>query len=370
VTGVQTCALPIYLTLAETVANLAVEVFGEAVKPRISKERQWYQVYLAAGYRLTHDIRNPIAKWLDNLGVFGLRSYEKRVPEKVLQQPAASIAHFLRHLWSTDGCVHLSHSVKHYAGIYYASSSYQLARDVQSLLLRVGINAMLTRRSQGSKGRDQYHVIVSGKGDIDRFFAQIGTIGQSKLAHQAAIAEYLGQRVANTNRDILPREIWRQLAVPAMQVAGMTARQMQAQLGNAYCGTGLYKQNVSRERATRLAQVVGSAELLKLAGSDIYWDEIISIESDGEIDVYDLTVEGLHNFVANDIVVHNSIEQDADIVMFIYREELYDKETDKKGIAELHIAKHRNGPIGVVPMRFEAATTRFDDLTYRTPDGY
>jgi replicative DNA helicase len=155
-----------------------------------------------------------------------------------------------------------------------------------------------------------------------------------------------------------------------MQVAGMTARQMQAHLGNAYCGTGLYKQNVSRERATRLAQVVGSTELLKLADSDVYWDEIVSIESDGEIDVYDLTVEGLHNFVANDIVVHNSIEQDADIVMFIYREELYDKETDKKGIAELHIAKHRNGPIGVVPMRFDAATTRFDDLTYRTPEGY
>ncbi|HEU5103208.1 MAG TPA: replicative DNA helicase, partial [Roseiflexaceae bacterium] len=142
------------------------------------------------------------------------------------------------------------------------------------------------------------------------------------------------------------------------------------QLGNAYCGTGLYKQNVSRERASRLAEVVGSTELLKMANSDVYWDEIISIESDGEAEVYDLTVEGLHNFVADDIVAHNSIEQDADIVMFIYREELYDKETDKKGIAELHIAKHRNGPIGVVPMRFDAATTRFDDLTYRTPEGY
>jgi replicative DNA helicase len=103
---------------------------------------------------------------------------------------------------------------------------------------------------------------------------------------------------------------------------------------------------------------------------NIDWDEIIAIEPDGESEVYDLTVEGLHNFVAGDIVAHNSIEQDADIVMFIYREELYDKDTDKKGIAELHIAKHRNGPIGVVPMRFDSATTRFDDLTYRTPEGY
>jgi replicative DNA helicase len=83
-------------------------------------------------------------------------------------------------------------------------------------------------------------------------------------------------------------------------------------------------------------------------------------------------VEGRTSHVPmlSDLRESGSIEQDADIVMFIYREELYDKETDKKGIAELHIAKHRNGPIGVVPMRFEAATTRFDDLTYRTPDGY
>lgn len=104
---------------------------------------------------------------------------------------------------------------------------------------------------------------------------------------------------------------------------------------------------------------------------DVYWDNIVAIEADGTADVYDLTVDKHHNFVANDIVVHNSIEQDADIVMFIYREDLYDKETDKKGIAEIHIAKHRNGPLGVVPLRFEANTTQFQNLErYRVPEGY
>jgi replicative DNA helicase len=103
---------------------------------------------------------------------------------------------------------------------------------------------------------------------------------------------------------------------------------------------------------------------------DILWDTVAAIVPDREDEVYDLTVDGLHNFVANDITVHNSIEQDADIVMFIYREELYDPNTEKKGIAEIHIAKHRNGPVGVVPMRFDPGTTRFHDLTYRTPDGY
>jgi replicative DNA helicase len=83
-------------------------------------------------------------------------------------------------------------------------------------------------------------------------------------------------------------------------------------------------------------------------------------------------VEGRTSHVPmlSDLRESGSIEQDADIVMFIYREELYDKETEKKGIAELHIAKHRNGPVGVIPMRFDPGTTRFNDLSYRTPDGY
>lgn len=84
-------------------------------------------------------------------------------------------------------------------------------------------------------------------------------------------------------------------------------------------------------------------------------------------------VEGRQSHVPmlSDLRESGSIEQDADIVMFIYREELYDKETEKKGIAEIHIAKHRNGPLGIIPLRFEARTTRFQNLErYRAPEGY
>lgn len=83
-------------------------------------------------------------------------------------------------------------------------------------------------------------------------------------------------------------------------------------------------------------------------------------------------VEGRTSHVPmlSDLRESGSIEQDADVVMFIYREEMHDRESENKGIAEIHVAKSRNGPIGVVPMRFDACTTRFDTLTYRTPDGY
>lgn len=84
-------------------------------------------------------------------------------------------------------------------------------------------------------------------------------------------------------------------------------------------------------------------------------------------------VEGRQSHVPmlSDLRESGSIEQDADLVMFIYREELYDKDTDKKGIAEIHVAKHRNGPLGVIPLRFEARTTRFQNLErYHAPEGF
>jgi replicative DNA helicase len=103
------------------------------------------------------------------------------------------------------------------------------------------------------------------------------------------------------------------------------------------------------------------------SNGDIYWDEIVAIEPDGEAEVYDLTVDLHHNFIASEVIVHNSIEQDADIVMFIYREDVYNPETDRKNIADIIVAKHRNGPVGEVSLYFQASQTRFSDLEVSPP---
>ena len=57
-----------------------------------------------------------------------------------------------------------------------------------------------------------------------------------------------------------------------------------------------------------------------------------------------------------------SLEQDADIVLFIHREEYYNENTDRRGIADIIIAKHRNGPTGTVELAFQNELTRFDNL--------
>jgi replicative DNA helicase len=64
----------------------------------------------------------------------------------------------------------------------------------------------------------------------------------------------------------------------------------------------------------------------------------------------------------SDLRESGSLEQDADIVMFIYRDEVYNENTDRPNIADIIIAKHRNGPVGQVSLYFQAAQTRYRDL--------
>src|SRR6185369_2689326 len=112
-------------------------------------------------------------------------------------------------------------------------------------------------------------------------------------------------------------------------------------------------------RLMTLARVLKSPELHSLAESDLFWDEIHSIESLGVQPVFDATVPGTHNFIANGIVTHNSIEQDADVVLFVYREVVYKPDTAEPGKAQLIIAKQRNGPTDDVDMTFLRECTKF-----------
>ncbi|MCO5169751.1 MAG: replicative DNA helicase [Planctomycetes bacterium] len=346
--------------LAELVMDLAREQFGAEVRPRKRVERRWIQVYLPTTRAVTHGVRNPVCEWLDAHGLFGKRSHEKFVPERVFEQPGEGIARFLRHLWATDGCLFAGGS---YPAIYYASSSERLAADVQALLLRLGIQSVLRRVPQRG-GRDQLHVSITGQPDMLRFLDVVGAVGGRKLEALARIRRELAGRGANTNRDVIPAEVWRSLVKPAMRRRSLSERQFQAALRQSYCGASLYRQDLGRERAARVAQVLELEPLAALATSQVYWDEVVSIEPAGEERVYDLTVPGLHCFVASDVVVHNSIEQDADLIMLLFRPEYYDPGNEElKNKAEVIVAKNRNGPVGEVKMAFFNSHMRFESLT-------
>ena len=351
--------------LAVEVSRLTKSVFGAEVNPRINPERRWYQVYLSSTRHHTHGVRSAVAEWLDGLGAWGRRSFEKQVPDRVFQQTADGIAVFLRHLWATDGCVRMRGGRKPYPAVYFASSSHHLATDVQALLLRVGINARVARIDQGKKGRLQFHVIVSGTPDLRAFVDRVGAVGIYKNTSLKEIAAYVQHRDGNTNRDVIPVDVWNTMVIPSMRAVGMTHRALHEQLGMAYSGMTLFRQNLGRERAADVARVVSSAALQELANGEVYWDRIASIAPDGVEEVFDITVPGPHNFMANDIVVHNSIEQDADVVLFLYRPEVYEgPESENRGKAELIIGKQRNGPTGTVNLTFIDSCTRFESSTF------
>jgi replicative DNA helicase len=115
---------------------------------------------------------------------------------------------------------------------------------------------------------------------------------------------------------------------------------------------------------------LGDDDLLRWTNTDLFWDRVVAIEPDGDEVVYDLTVPGPASWLADGIVSHNSgaIEQDADVILFIYRDEVYNPDTPDKGKAEIIIGKQRNGPIGKVDLTFLGTFTRFEN--YADPGRY
>ncbi len=342
--------------LAFVEAAAAAE-FG--ITPRRVAQKTWWHTYLPAPYHCTHGRLNPLHAWFRELGIDDLRSHEKHIPEALYSASNQEVAVFLRHLWATDGNVTVPRRTKTAPKVYYASSSRALADGVALLLSRFGIIARI-RQVTKTGYRPGFHVIVADGPSLRTFCQSIGVHGaRGKLAGE--LSAYLDGRLTNTNADTLPIQVWDLVKAERIH-ASLTERQFQAAIGTHYCGSTLYKTCPSRERLLRCAEVLNSDVLREAAGSDIYWDRIVSIEPLGPQPVYDATVKGMHNFIADGVIAHNSIEQDSDVVILLHREDQYEKESPRAGEADLIVAKNRNGPTTTVTVAFQGHYSRFVDM--------
>lgn len=226
----------------------------------------------------------PIARFLDRHGLRGVRAADKAIPPCIFRLPRGQLALFLRTLFTGDGSVYVGRYG--HPGLSYSTISRRLAEDVQHLLLRFGIVTKLrTKRSQVSGvPYVAYEVTGHGSRRTQAFVSQIGR--------------------ESTWTDTVPtgEAFWKVLRVAT---GGIPFRDLSEQ-------AGVVVRNRRRERPLRrttierLAEAYPHPRLQALGNGDVYWDQVAGLEPDGEAEVYDLTVPQQANFVANDLIVHNS----------------------------------------------------------------
>jgi replicative DNA helicase len=238
---------------------------------------------------------NPVKAWLSDLGLWGKKAEHKRFPDCVWRWDKARLREFVRALMSCDGTVY---SIRGYPRIEFAVASEGLAQDMHHALIRFGIVAKLWKKKDRC-----WRVEITEPQSVRRYQSAIGWIGKKseRFVEKAA--------VRRSNVGHLPKEIWPYVRQSA-DLRGLTLMDLAREAREPHAYKRGFNPHTSRglpqTRLAAYAAVLEDIGLRQLASDDIYWDEVISIEGTGEHQVYDLTVPDTNNFIAQDILVHNT----------------------------------------------------------------
>ncbi len=255
-------------------------------------------------------VRCGAFRWAETLCLTQKKATEKSIPAEGLNLNFRQTCILLGRLWAGDGYVE-----KPGQQSYYATSSKQLATDVQYLLQRLGIVSRITRKVFRRPNEDTatefigFTVHLVGHESRILFLSSVGPYVVGKEVAVREAVDRLGSWSQLTTGDLIPTEI-RRLVADERVSAGLKWRDLESESGvsvKELCRIGESpKRGFQRSTINRLAKFFESDVLSRHACSDVFWDDVVSIEPAGVEDVYDLTVETDHNFVANGLIVHNS----------------------------------------------------------------
>ncbi|MHB8613049.1 MAG: replicative DNA helicase [Candidatus Dormibacteraceae bacterium] len=237
---------------------------------------------------------NPFTAWLRELGLVGKLAHQKRFPDCVWRWDRDRLAEFVRVVMSCAGTVH---SMSGYRRVEFAVASQGLAEDLHHAFVRFGILANLGKRDRC------WRVEITEPASVDLYQREIGWIGEKSRRFTASSSYRRG------NLGFLPKEFWPEVR-GAAQSRGLTLSAVASRAGERGAGERGFNLHTSsgtaQGRLEDYADVLRDCGLAQPAISPIHWDEIISIEATGEHQVYDLAVPETHNFIAQDILVHNT----------------------------------------------------------------
>ncbi len=247
--------------------------------------------------------KSSLAKWLNELEIYGKLSIEKTIPECIFKLAKPKLSLFLNRLFSCDGSIYKHHTRNSVEWeVSYSSGSEALIKQVHHLLLRFGIVSRLRNKKTkcNSKIFDVFELVIGGE-HVKRFVDEIGFYGSKKEKQE----EFLKSTVhitRNPNVDTIPKDIW---DIYRPQNWASVGRQMGYSIAKGLRTSINY--SPSRQKLMQIAQLDHNNVIYTIATSDIFWDQIVFMEElEGDFTVCDITVPELHNFIASDIVVHNS----------------------------------------------------------------
>ena len=226
---------------------------------------------------------------------------------------------------------------------------------------------MARLKSTSKRGYRDMHQLHVGSGEHLRVYAtEVGAFGPKKAGFREVLSYHRVTCIQGPLRHD-SAHVWQRVIVLASSTNTSFA-QVRRETRTDFSSSLSAWASPSRRVVEKIGGHFDDSELLSLARSDVFWDEVMEIEELGDEPVFDATVPETHNFLVEGIVLENSIEQDSDLVMLLYRDEVYNRDTEAHGEAELILSKHRNGPTGTVRLAFMNQYTKFASIA-KGPNG-